>query len=129
MKRSTTHAQSGQALVALLCFMAMAITITTAAVIVTLVNAQTTSKYTLGQETLSIAESGIDNAMLRLARDPAYTGETLTVGNGTVTITVSGSPTITITSVGTMGNFRRTIEATASRTNNTLVISSWKETP
>jgi hypothetical protein len=121
--------QSGQALVALLCFMAMAITITTAATIVTLVNSQTTSKYALGQEALSIAEAGVDNAMLRLVRDPSYTGETLTVGTGTATITVSGAPSYTITSVGVMSSFRRTVQATATRLNNTLVISSWRETP
>jgi hypothetical protein len=85
--------QSGQTLVALLAFMAMSIVLTSAATVVTLTNAQTSSKYSLGQEALRFAESGADNALQRLLRDPNYTGETLTVGTGTAIITVSGSGT------------------------------------
>jgi len=109
--------------------MAMAITVTTAATIITMVNAQTTSKYALGQEALSVAEAGIDNALMRLIRDPAYIGETLTVGAGTATITVSGSSNLIITSQGTVNTMRRTLQATATRLNNTVVLNSWKETP
>ncbi|HJQ08396.1 MAG TPA: hypothetical protein VJ836_02830 [Candidatus Saccharimonadales bacterium] len=121
--------QSGQVLVALLAFMATALIITTAATAATISNIQSTSKYSTGEETLQLAETGADNALLRLARDPTYAGETLTIGGGTATITVSGSPTITITSVGRLGDFRRTIQITATRTNNVVAVSSWAEVP
>lgn len=121
--------QSGQALVALLAFMATAITLTTMATIVTLTSALATSKYTWGQDALSTAEAGIENALVRLVRDPAYTGETLTVGTGTATISVSGTSPKTITSVGKSGDFRRTVQITATHVNTMLTITSWSEVP
>src|SRR5687768_14464187 len=109
--------QSGQVLVALLAFMATAITLTTMATIVTLTNTLATSKYTWGQDALSVAEAGIENAMIRLARDPTYAGETLTVSTATATISVSGTSPKIITSVGKSGDFRRTIQVTATYVN------------
>jgi hypothetical protein len=119
--------QSGQTLVMLLAFMAMAIIMTTAATAVTLVNSQTSSKYSLGQEALRYAESGADNALQRLLRDPSYLGETLSVGTGTATITVSGSGTKTIVSEGVNGSFRRRVQVTATWASNVLTVTSWSE--
>ena len=96
---------------------------------VTIANSLTTSKYYQGQDALNVAEAGADNALMRLVRDPTYTGESLTVGLGTATITVSGISPKTITSVGQSGNFRRTIVVTATQTNNVLAVTSWVETP
>jgi hypothetical protein len=121
--------QSGQTLVALLVFMATALIITTGAVAVTIANLQSASEYSRGEQALQVAESGADNALLRLTRDPSYAGETLTVGTGTATITVSGSPSYTITSVGRVGDFRRTIQVTATRLNNVVVQTAWSEAP
>src|SRR3989338_10015638 len=100
----TTHYKVGQALVTLLVFIATATIITAAATTVTLINSQTTGKFAQGESALSIAQTGADNAILRLLRNPSYSGEVLTVGNGTVTINVSGSSVKTITSEGKYGN-------------------------
>jgi hypothetical protein len=122
--------ESGQSLVALLAFMAMALTMTSAVTMVTIANATTTSKYSLGQEALAIAEAGADNAFMRLLRDPNYAApETLPIGDGTATITISGTNPKTITSIGEIGSFRRTITVVATRTNNVLTVTSWTETP
>ena len=123
------HKETGQMLIALLSFMAVALTLTTAATAITIANITSASKYSLGQDALNVAESGADNALLRLERDPTYTGETLTVGTGTATITVSGTSPKTITSVGLSGSFRRTVVVTATQTNNVLAVTSWVETP
>lgn len=122
--------ESGQMLVALLAFMAMAITLTTAATAITVVNTQTTSKYSLGQEALSLAEAGVENALIRLERDPNYVGpETLTLLNGTATINVSGALVKTIVSEGQSGQFKRKIQVTAALANNILIVTSWSEIP
>jgi hypothetical protein len=121
--------QSGQTLVALLAFMATALTITTGAVAVTVANLQSASEYSRGQRALQIAESGADNALMRLVRDPSYVGETMAVDDGTATITISGSPSYTITSVGRVGDFRRTIQVSATRSSNAVTINSWSEVP
>lgn len=123
------HKESGQMLVALLAFMTMAISLTTAATAITVVNTQTTSKYSLGQEALSLAETGAENALLRLERDPTYTGETLTLLNGTATISVSGTLVKTIVSEGQSGEFRRKIQVTAAHANNFVTVTSWSEIP
>ena len=119
--------KTGQALVTLLVFIATATIITAAATTVTLINSQTTGKFAQGESALVIAQTGADNAILRILRDPngTYTGEDLTVGGGTAKITVSGSSVKTITSVGQDGNFIRKIQVVGTFVNNTFTISSW----
>lgn len=122
------HSQKGQTLVTLLVFMVIGITITTAAVMMTIVNTQNATKFQEGLIAYQVAESGAENAIIRLLRDPSYTGETLTVGAGTATITVSGTTTKTITSSGVNGNYLRKVQVVASYVNNVLTITSWQET-
>ena len=122
------HSQNGQTLVTLLVFMVIGITITTAAVMMTIVNTQNATKFQEGLIAYQVAESGAENAIIRLLRDPSYTGETLTVGAGTATITVSGTTTKTITSSGVNGNYLRKVQVVASYVNNVLTITSWQET-
>ena len=119
--------KTGQALVTLLVFIAVATTITAAATTVTLINSQTTGKFAQGESALTIAQAGADNAILRILRDPngTYTGEDLTVGGGTAKITVSGSSVKTITSEGKDGNFIRKIQVVGTFVNNTFTVSSW----
>lgn len=124
--------QKGQSLVTLLFFMVISITITSAAVIVVLVNSVSASKLEQGVNAYYVAESGTENALLQLLRNPSYAGETLTVGSGNATITVSGGGVnpYTILSVGKIGNFARTIQVVATYNIGTatpLSITSWKE--
>ncbi len=120
---------TGQTLMTLLFFVTIAITVTTAAIIAMYSNAQSATKVQQGAIAYYVAEGGIENALIRLLRDPTYTGETLPVGTGTAVITVTGSSSsYTITSKGTVGNFLRTIQVTAGyNSSNILTISSWQE--
>lgn len=127
MTKAQLHFQSGQALVTLLFFMIIAITITSSAVVVIILNSQSASKVARTQEAFAAAESGAENALLRLLRDPNYSGEIMPVNTSTATITVSGTSPITITSVGKSGEFLRTIQAQAEYANNILTVNSWKE--
>ena len=118
--------KTGQALVSLLVFIATATIITAAATTVTIINSQTTGKFAHGEVALTIAQAGADNAILRLLRDPNYSGETdLSIGNGTATITVSGSSVKTIIAEGKDGNFIRKIQVVGTLVNNTFTVSSW----
>jgi hypothetical protein len=127
--------KAGQALVILLVFIATATIITAAAVTVTIINSQATGKLAQGQEALAIAETGAENAIERIIRDPqgAYTGETNTAaGNGTFTITVSNSGTTkTITATGTVGAFTRKIQVTGTFSGDKFTpdpVTFWQET-
>lgn len=117
----------GQILVILLVLMSVATTIAAAATVVTLVSSRSANTLQQGVSAYYLAESGIENGLLRLLRDPKYTGETINIGEGTTTITVSGDGDKTITSEGKIGNFVRTIEVVTQYNNDILTILSWKE--
>jgi hypothetical protein len=118
---------SGQTLVLLLIYMVVVIIITSAAVAISLSNSQATNKVYQGNKALEVAETGIETAMIKLLRDPNYTGEILTVGDETVTITISGTNPKVVESVGVANNFTRTVETIVDTTDNVLTVVSWKE--
>lgn len=119
--------QKGQTLVLLLIFMVMIVTITTASVAMIVVNARAGDKLQQGTNVHGIAESGAETAMIKLLRNPDYTGETVAVGDGQAVITVTGSNPKTIVSTGTLNNYTRKIQVIADYTNNVLTVTSWKE--
>lgn len=131
MKKSSKiifFSSSGQALITLLVFVLIAITVSSAAIIVIYVNSIATSKFQEGTNVYVVSESGLENGILRLLRDPSYTGETVAIGSGSATITVSGSGPWTIRSVGRVGDFVRTTSVDASLSAGTYSFSNWKET-
>ena len=120
--------QKGQALVTLLIFMIVGITVTSAAVVILMTNSLAASKTEQGTTAYYVAESGAENALLRLLRDPSYTGETLPIDGATAisSVSVSGN-TYTITSNATSGNFKSSIQVKATFASNIFTIYSWKE--
>jgi hypothetical protein len=117
----------GQALITLLFFIVISVTITSAAIVMILTGSTAATDVQEGTRAYYVAESGIEEALLRLLRDPAFTNETVTITDGSVVITVSGSSPYTITAVGTVGNNQRTIQATAEYSSGALAVSEWKE--
>jgi hypothetical protein len=118
---------TGQALVILLFYMIIAITLSTTAVSVVLSNSMSVMREEQSIRALEIAEAGGENAFLRLVRDTGYAGETLTVGDGNATVTVTGDNTKTILSTGVVGTFSRTIQAIVTIDNGIMTITSWTE--
>lgn len=121
--------QKGQALLSLLIVSTIGLTIATAAVMILYVNMQSGLKFQEGILAYEIAQSGAENAILRVLRNPvSYTGETITVGDGTATITVTNnSGTYTILSEGRVGDFERKVQVIATFNNNLLDVTSRKE--
>lgn len=119
--------QSGQALVTLLFFVILAIIIVSAAVAIVMTNALSGSRMQEGFNAYSIAESGAENALLRLDRNLNYTGETLPVDGGTATITATGTNPVTILSVGTANGAIKKVQVVVNINNGQLSIVSWKE--
>lgn len=111
----------------MLVFMVMIISITGAAVTMTIINTQTISKQKAGQEALRIADNAAENALLQLLRNSAYNGEIMSFPSGTATISVSGTTTKTITAVGQVGTVQRTVEVTANHPDTTIDVTSWSE--
>lgn len=124
------RSKSGHALVSVLFFSLIAVTISSAAVIVLGVNSLSTTKLQRGDLALSIAESGAEEAVLQLIRDPSYTGTggtPLAVGDGNVVISVSGTGPIIVDSEGQVDNFVRTVRVTLDYNDAILSILSWEE--
>lgn len=111
----------------LVSFVAVALTVLTAAVINAFINIKAATSTQLSDIAYSVTESGVENALIRVLRDSTYTGETLTVGSGTVQTTITGTNPKVITAVGTAGQFKRTIQVIASDSAGILTVTSWKE--
>lgn len=117
----------GQAIVAVVFFMGIAMVLIPTAVSAVLTSADQSSLQMMATDALIVAESGAENALLRLLRDPSYTGETLTVGGGTATITVTGTTSKTILSQGRVGGSVRTVQVVTQTVDGILSVASWSE--
>jgi hypothetical protein len=117
----------GQTLIILLVFMMVSIIVTTATVILAISGIQASGRQVLSSQAYDVAESGLENALIELLRNPSYSGETLTVGDGIATIVVTGTGNNTITSTGQLGNYVRTIRVTTTYTGGIMTVTSWQE--
>lgn len=115
----------GQTLVVLLVFMAIAVTITTAAVMVIISSSKSATDFEIGTSAYYVAETGAEEGLIRLLRNPSYAGGTLTVGPGTATITVTGG---IVTSTATDSGTSRTIVVSTQRNNGIMSVTNWRET-
>ena len=120
--------QKGSALVTLLIFVTTGIIVISGAVAVTLINTQGTSEFGSGEKVLQIAESGAEEAVQKIIRDYDYSGGTINIGSGQVTVSVSGAATKTIESVGSLGDYERTIQVTVEIVDDTITVVGWIET-
>jgi hypothetical protein len=119
--------ERGQTLVTLVVFVAIALAVTSAATTILLNTMEEGTKHSDGLLALNIAESGAENGLLRLVRNPNYTGETLSVGDGNAVISVvPGNPT-TITSIGKVRNNVKKIQLGIVYNIGIINIVSWKE--
>lgn len=128
MKKNTIQSsESGYMLTALLVFLVVIIVVTTTSVLVSVSSLRSETYFDFGSEALAAADSGAENAILRLLRDPTYLGETLQVGTTEVIITVVGSAPQVVTVVADSGSFERTVEVRLERVDGMLQVTSWKE--
>ena len=127
------RSRAGQALVGLLSFMAIIVIVISAAVVVTLINTQTTSGYALSERLFTFGESGAEDATLRLLRNPDFTNSTTTYGvlNPTmsVIIGVSGASSKTITINAQFDGMVRKFQTTGSFSGTVFTLSTWQELP
>ena len=125
--RRIQRSKDGQALVVLLFYMIIAITLVTTAVAVVISNSMAVTKTESGIVAMDIAETGAENSIIQVLRNTNYQGETLAIGDGTAVSTVSGTSTKTITTVGSVYGSSRTVQVVASLVNGVLTVTSWQE--
>lgn len=117
----------GQAMVTLLFFVIIAITVTSGAVMISIANTQSAHELEQSFGALQVAESGAEEALLRLIRDPEYVGGTIAVGDGISSIVITGDTQKIATSSGKLGDITRSIQVQLQYDNNVLTLVSWKE--
>lgn len=86
-----------------------------------------TTVQSSGSTARDIAESGAENAILMLLRNPSYTGESLALNGGTATISVTGADPVQITSIGEIGAYRRTVYVALTRNQGRWEVVEWYE--
>ena len=119
--------QKGQALITFLFFTIIAMAVVSAAVVTVLLNSLGNAAVQDGQAARALAETGMDNALLRLIREPAYSSETYSVSGNTVQTTVTGSGPYTVVTKGTVGSYTHTVTATATYSAGMFTVLSWQE--
>jgi len=116
--------QKGQIFITMLFFVIIGVTIILAETIVLFTNILSASTTEQGTNAYYVAESGIEEALLRLNRNPGYPGGVLTVGLGSAVIQVGNG---IITAAGTYSNTIKKIQVQTVNSNGALKIVSWKE--
>jgi hypothetical protein len=124
MKKSTNK---GQTAVFMLMFVIIGVTISSAAIVLIGTNSTNVSMFQDSVAVYQAAEAGAENTMVRILRDPTYSGETISINGGVVTITVTGTDPKTIVSTALFHDYERKVQVIASDTNGLLRVSSWKE--
>lgn len=123
--------KKGQTLVSLIVVVAMSIIIISTVLGLVISNSINTSMIQQSSLVRSAAESGMENALLQLLRNPDYEGETMPTNiNGYQTvITVTGNETNkTLESTATSLNYRRKIVVEITYNENIMQINSWRDT-
>lgn len=118
--------QTGSVMIALLIFIIVGTLVTSSAVMLMVDNTVISTAELTATEVHNMAESGAENAILRLLRDPSYTGETMIVGDGQVVVIVTGSEPIIVNSQASLASTQKTVEVELSRQNGVLTVNSWE---
>ncbi|OGY24841.1 MAG: hypothetical protein A2864_02870 [Candidatus Woykebacteria bacterium RIFCSPHIGHO2_01_FULL_39_12] len=119
--------QKGQALVSIVVLAAAAAVIAAGAALTAISLSKTAALSKDSDKVYYLAESGAEEALLALLRDPTYTGNNQKLDNTSVVISVTGINQKTIISEAFNNNVKRRVEVLAQFTNNILTITSWKE--
>lgn len=120
--------QKGQTLVSLLIIIAVTV-LAVASAIVSASLSSTTAITTISDKVYYAAETGAEEALIKLLRDPGYSGETFDLEGVNVEVSVT-SPTPTervITSIASTNSIKRRVDVSAQFLNNILTVTSWDE--
>jgi len=121
--------QKGQVLVMLVVFISIMTAVTAMAINLMVTNSSSVVKFEVGVNLLEKAESGAELALLKLLRNPInYTGETFTIDDVSVTVSVSGGDTKTVISTAVLGDNTKKVQLIIdSPLNDSMTVVAWNE--
>lgn len=118
----------GIALISLLFFVLIAMIYISAAVVIMAVNSQATTTTQEGLAASRIAEGALEDTLLRLLRDPDYSGGTFNLDGGNVTVSIVGDglKDVTVSVIRDERYYRKFI-AQVQFMETEMTILSWRE--
>lgn len=130
MVRQTHHKkQKGQALIMVILIGIIALIAVVSAATLVISELKKNTAVSFGVSQYQITYGALENALMRLLRDPNYTGETVMLGSSTCVVTVSGSLAKTVEVRCSDGTYSRKIGATVTFTNGVMAVSGISEIP
>lgn len=128
IKNSHVKKQPGQVLVSVLIFMSFGLVIITMSAALTVINMQNTMKYAESARALNYAEAGAEEGIMRLIRDPSYSGGTLPLDSAVITLTVLTNGTNkTLTSTAVYNGFTKKVLVQLSLAGGIVSVTTWNE--
>ena len=135
VKMQTPAAANNQsgfiAFISLIIISAVALAIAASISLLGIDEAKSSLSFKKGQEALKLAEGCLEESLLRLRDNSAYTGGSLNLGDGSCTISVSGSGsdrTINIQStISDPPDYVKNLTATIKLTGNSIRLVTWQE--
>lgn len=129
MRRKNKSAGQALIMVILIGAIALITVVTSATLVISELKKNIATTFAVSQ--YEITYGALENAFMRLLRDPNYTGETVTLGSSTCYITVSGDSTksVEVRCVTTDGKYVRKIGATVTFTGGIMNVSGISELP
>jgi len=118
--------EKGTALISLIMTSAISLVVLTGAVLVVVIQSRSSLAVRQNTQGQALADFGVENAAIRLLRDPNYAGESLNIDSNTVTISVAASK---INSSAKVGQIIKMVESGFQYNNNILTIFSWQSVP
>lgn len=128
MIKRTSLNSNGQILTSVIVFVAFGLSVIAMSAVLTIINIQNSANNAQSLQALVYAETGTEEAVINLIRNPSYAGGTFTMGSTSVVVTVSGGISDkTILSTANYNGFTKKIESHVNLSNNTVVITSWRQ--
>lgn len=131
MKLETTgkNGEQGQALVVVLVLAVISIIVISASTAITIITAQDAQTVLLAEDLYVAVESGIEEAVISLLREPSYTGGTVTQNDIDVNVVVTGTNPYVIEASAESAGIRRSIQAEGTIVNTVFTLTRWEEIP
>lgn len=125
-----SHKDSGQALIGVLAVIAISIVLVSSLMTNSLISADSSLKLRQSSLALASADSYAQNALIKLIRDPNYTGETLTLDTGRVIIEITGDnpKSVLIKSTNSASDILRQLNFVVNyASDGTISVVDWTE--
>ncbi len=117
--------QPGNILVIVLVMMVVGITIATMSLALVITTTQSMGGAMEADRMRTAAEGAIENAILKVLRNPSYSGETMTIDGIPITLTVTQGAQTTVMATAVKGTHRQRYQVVLQRTNGVLGVVSW----